>query len=156
MRKLFFPILLLTLLTSCNVNTVFSDRESIPDMIWERTNILKFTANINEISSFNLFATIRYIQGYPYQNLKFKVRIFSLQTNKEVFSKNVNIDIRDIKSGKYIGDGSGDFWDLTADIQNNFNFEDKGEYEIQIVHLMSEEKIPYINDIGFEIRKTEK
>ena len=55
-----------------------------------------------------------------------------------------------------LSDCAGDYCDLESLIEENFKFEEKGQYKFTIEHIMATDPIPNVMAIGLIIDKKEK
>ncbi len=141
------------LLTECNLNSVYENNKSIPNYVWDNTNIVTFEANITDtISLYDIFVNVRHAHWYPYRNLW--IIVYTSYPSGEKKKDRVELPLGNAKG--WYGDGMGDIWDITIPVQENVYFPKTGVYKFELEQNMREPKIPGIMEIGIRIEKTEK
>ena len=139
-------ILLCFGLMACHPERKFHERQTIKSSKWEKKQVLDFEINIeNNINSYNLVLDLRYFYGYYFNNLVIKLQETS-PSGKET-TMDFDLVIRE-KNGDYLGDIAGDFCDLLIPLKNKINYKEKGIYKYRISHIMEENTIPLIDEVG--------
>ena len=77
------------LLTECNLNSVYENNKSIPDYVWDNTNIVTFEANITDTISLVVTQIITIL--YP---LELRVKLTSVVDRTIRFSKRITKILR--------------------------------------------------------------
>jgi len=141
-------ILLSFALSGCNKNRIFHEVKKFDNLKWEKSNKVNFEVLIDDPEvKYELFLNLRYIQGFPYKYLHLTVSI----TDPEGKTKTNEVTIEVISDNKeYIGDGAGSYWDLDYPIPD-YPFMKNGKYKISIEHVMEEDTLSLINELGLSV-----
>ncbi len=126
----------------------------IPKNVWTQDNSILFKVNIeNPIPQANVQLTIRYVEGYFYDNLKVKATRIS-PSNEKLDSEFV-IPIKG-KNGEYLGQGMGDLFDIEVPLAGGFElFQEKGMYQYEFSQMMGAEEFPLIVEVGLIVSEAE-
>lgn len=141
-------------LISCDSNKVFDQYMEVENATWKRENIAKFSVDIKDTTTtHNLYINLRNKGNYPYSNLYLFVKIEGPDGNFSIDT--VNCILAD-KSGKWLGKGIGDLWDLQVPYIGGFKFAKSGEYQFSFEQAMRVENgLEGITDIGLRIERKE-
>jgi len=154
MKKLLFltPICLL-LLASCSKNKVFEKFEKFKNNEWPMGKAVTFEVPIEDTSAFyDISIPVRHVDNYPYDAL---MVVMTINTPiGETRSKKYKLQLRD-NEGEFIGEGSGDIWDVTASIIKKTKFNSPGTYKFEILNDMPITPTPSVMEIGLRIDKSE-
>ncbi|MFN8255006.1 MAG: gliding motility lipoprotein GldH [Bacteroidales bacterium] len=153
MKAFRLMVFLTTILTLLSCNKVFSDREIIENYQWNSENVIKFSVDIKEDNTnipLQLILNLRYIQGIPYQFLK--LRVYMIDPNGEKNYQDLEIQLIDSEKN-YIGEGIGDYWDIDFPIDEKLIFNKTGSYKFEFEHLMDENPVRFVNEIGITLKK---
>lgn len=145
---------LLLFLISCDSNKVFDQYMEVENATWKRENIAKFSVDIKDTTAaHNLYINVRNKGNYPYSNLYLFIKIEGPDGNFSVDT--VNCILAD-KSGKWLGKGIGDLWDVQVPYIGGFKFAKSGEYQFSFEQAMRVENgLEGITDIGLRIERKE-
>jgi len=119
------------------------------DLVWSKNNVvvLPYECETDTIKS-TIFLAFRYAQGFPLQTMKVGFEMKS--PDGEVIDIPVTFDVK-TSTGEYLGDGSGDIWDLEIPIQKDFK-PIKGTYQFSIKQTSQIEKVPMVMEVGLVIK----
>jgi len=148
-------LILLTIgLFSCG-NETFKEYHTFSDILWHKSDIVKFDVNIETSGEYNIYLPLRYTYGCPYKSVPIDIKFISPSGKEQTISK--EIKIMD-ENNKYIGEGAGDIWDTEELIAENYKFDEKGKYKVEISQISSEETLAFIMEVGLRIepKKTNK
>ena len=148
MKKLLIFGLLLSLF-SCS--DTYRDFQSVKDMKWYKSDSKIFEVNIREEGYYDLFFAMRYSTGYPFKQIK--IKITQKSPGGEEFNKEAEIKTANDK-GEYIGEVTGQLWDLEQPVSEN-TFLKKGKYIFGISHIMNNDPVILVIDVGLKIKKRE-
>ena len=139
---------------SCDSNKVFDQYIEVENATWKRENIAKFSIDITDTTNaHNLYINVRNKGNYPYSNLYMFVKIEGPDGNFSIDT--VNCILAD-KSGKWLGNGIGDLWDVKVPYIGGFKFAKSGNYEFSFEQAMRVENgLEGITDIGLRIERKE-
>ena len=139
----------------CDRNKVYEANQDLPKYIWEADNELTFSASIEDTEQlYNLLVNIRHSgMLYEYSNIWLRVKIFDPE-KKELVNERFQITLAE-KSGKWLGDCSGDICDRQATFRQEYKFKQEGDYTINLQQIMRDEALPAVMSAGFRIEKAE-
>jgi gliding motility-associated lipoprotein GldH len=159
--KRVFPFLLVLVFVllgaiACNRDQVFKDRYRFKDNTWQRINEdIEFKVEITDESSrYDIDLPIRHASFYPHQFLEISFNMYA-PSGQQSFNVQ-KIYLKDEK-GNWKGDGMGDIWDFTYRMFDQYKFNEKGIYTIEIQNLTGNSMfLPGIMDLGLIIKKSKK
>lgn len=152
--KIGFAFLTLITLFSCDNNKVYEEYIEVENAVWLKENIASFSFEATDTNRpHNLYVNVRNTGNYPYSNLYLFVTMQG--PNGNLLRDTVNCILAD-NSGKWLGKGIGDLWDLQVPYIGGFKFAQKGEYTLSLEQAMRVENgLKGITDIGLRIEKAE-
>lgn len=142
-----FFIFATSFFTACN--DIYRDFQSVKDMKWYDTDVKTFNVTIPEDGNYDLIFAMRYSTGYPFTSLKINIK--QITPESKTLEKDAEFSITD-KNGKYIGDVTGQLWDIENVFSEN-TFLKKGKYSFKIKHNMNNNPVILVIDIGLIVRK---
>jgi gliding motility-associated lipoprotein GldH len=136
----------------CSMDTVVERNIEFPDMVWTKSNELKFNVPIEDTTKrYKVSLLLRYGEGYPFTELKTKIRLTAPSGVMTEFP--FTLEVRDEK-GKYKGEVAGDLWDVEGALPISSAFAtESGKYTISVIQDMAWEKIPMVIEIGIRVQK---
>lgn len=139
----------------CDRNKVFEENRDMPNYVWEADNTLLFETEIKDTDLlYNLLVNIRHSGLYKFSNIWLKVKLRD-EDSTHLIDERFEILLAE-KSGKWLGDCSGDICDLQATFRAKYQFNEAGTYTIVLQQIMRQEALPAIMSAGFRIEKAEK
>ncbi|MBI5217980.1 MAG: gliding motility lipoprotein GldH [Bacteroidia bacterium] len=138
------------LFTGCDKNRIYEENKEIPDGVWDRSNKIKFSVQINDtVNAHNIYANLRNSGEYPYRN----IYLFITTSSKGVTAKDTLECMLADEKGKWYGSGLGDIFDYRVLYKKNVKFPHSGIFTFEFEQAMRMEKLPHIADIGLRIEK---
>jgi gliding motility-associated lipoprotein GldH len=151
---LFFLLLAIIVVPSCNRDVVFSGSEIMKKNTWNLMNVLSFEIPVSDtVNSHNIIFTIRTGTAYPFRNIYLFVKTVS--PDGRGITDTLQYNIADEK-GKWIGKGFGDIRELNLPFKSNVYFPVKGSYMISVQHGMREEDLKGVYDFGLRVVRIRK
>ena len=150
---LLFVPLLLTAMFSCNSDKVFEQHKKIDNHTWNRFKSVKFNVNIKESGNFDILVAIRHANYYQYKNVNIDFAMYAPLGEERI--KPLKLMLRG-EDNKFLGDGSGDIWDISIPVFENINLADTGVYRFEIDNVMPIYELPGIMEVGLIIEPAEK
>lgn len=149
-----FIVVLLMGLLSCDSNKVYEEYIEVEKAVWKKENVATFEFEaLDTITAHNLYVNIRNTGDYPYSNLYLFVAMQG--PNGNVLRDTVNCILAD-NSGKWLGSGIGDLWDLQVPYIGGFKFAQKGKYMVSLEQAMRVENgLEGITDVGLRVETAE-
>jgi len=142
---------LLCLLTSCDNNRVFEENQAILKEGWEITDVLKFSADIQDtVSAHSIYLNVRNSGDYKWSNLYVFVK--TTAPNGATIRDTVNLPLAD-ERGRWLGRGFGSIWDNQIPYRTNIRFPYPGIYVFEVQHGMRERNLKCVNDFGIRIER---
>lgn len=133
----------------CVNTSVFEQNQSIEKARWEAENALRFEFIANDtLANHNVFLNVRHTGNYAYSNLY-------LFVTTQAPNGRLHIDTLEFTlantTGKWIGKGIGDVYDLRMVYKKNIRFGQQGKYSFKIEQAMREPVLDGIADVGIRI-----
>lgn len=149
-------LLLYLSISSCNSNQIFKEKHNFPKYQWPTNEKVAFNFDLakeNAGMEYFMVINLRYIHGYQYKYLHLRLQITDPEGNET--DKEISIQIATDEK-KYLGEGMGDYWDLDYLINETIPFNKAGKYTFEIISLMEDDPVYFINDIGITLLKETK
>lgn len=143
------------LIISCDSSRVYEDFNDMEEAYWPLDSIQRFSFVIEDTTrAYNLFATIRNSSSYPYYNIYFKYWLKDSTQNmlKEELRE---YNFFDPKTGEPFGSGLGDLFDHKIPLEENFQFQNSGEYTIELQQFMRMDTLPFVLSVGARVEFSE-
>ena len=149
--------LLIALFTiSCNENRVYQKyRKNFVDYKWESTNRPEFSPEITDIDQeYRVYFEFRHLYGFQIASIGIDVEMTTpsgVTTNKVY-----QIDVTEKGVLAYKGSCAGSYCDLETLLEDNYKFEEVGTYTYKITHLMDQDPLLNVAEVGLVIDKIPK
>jgi gliding motility-associated lipoprotein GldH len=143
-------LMFLSVLTSCDFNSVIDTNQSIEDKNWLYANSTKASFEIDDVAkTYQVNFKLRINTEYRYSNL------FIIATLKEPKGrKRIRYQFKLAKAdGQWLGKGSGDLYSYSFPLLKNHRFPDTGKYHLEIEQNMRDNPLVGISDVGIEVIK---
>lgn len=153
----FFLLMSLFLLVSCDSNRVFDTYKSVPNK-WHKDSIVSFKVNPpDSTNAYNLFVNLRNTNDYKFNNLYLIVEMAF--PHGKIIKDTLEYRMAE-PSGKLLGTGLGSVKENKLWYKEQVVFKEAGEYTVNIQHAMRENgkvngvvELEGITDVGFRIEK---
>jgi len=154
MYKIAFSLIVLALaLSSCDKNRIFEKNTEIPDMAWNKDNILKFEVPVDDtVSLNNIYINVRNASQYQFSNLY--LFLTTRLPDGNASRDTVEVTLADEKG--WLGEGAGDIWDNRRLFKKNFRFPQPGTYTFELEQGMRQNPLQLIMDAGIRVEKAGK
>jgi gliding motility-associated lipoprotein GldH len=150
-RLLLGSVALLLLLTSCDPDRVYEQNIDLPDNNWQIDNAPVFEFEIQDTTKvYDVYFNVRYNLQYDFYNLYLRHQLIAPDSS-EVSSKLHEIMLMDSKTGKPLGNGSSDTFDLQALALDDVKFDKAGKYSIKLTQYMRRDPLPHIMAVGIRV-----
>ena len=141
--------------SSCDNPKKYDHYEAIPLSGWERNDTTKFEIPRQKSGNYILDLGIRVSRGYPYKNLSLLLEstIYPKNTKDDnnTFVDTVTCKIID-DDGKLLGKDGISSTEILRHV-TTISLKDSDSIHIDVRHIMSQEKLPGISDIGIRLTK---
>jgi len=142
-------LLMLIFLVGCSTSGEDVTMKSI-DNKWNKKTEQKFNLEISDPQNpKNIIFVVRNNNEYPYSNIRFivnfknpKSKISQVDTLNYILAK---------PNGEWLGTGFGEVKETLFQYKTNYNFPEKGTYEVGVMQAMRNENLPGIEDIGIKV-----
>lgn len=139
------------LMTSCDESIVYEEHTDPPgNLEWNRDDVLSFDIEIIDISiKYDQIIAFRHATGYAFSTCDIIIEETtpSGETNTYDFST-ITAD-----RNEYIGEVSGDIYDVEQIWRPAYIFPEKGTYHYEIRHNMTDDKIHMVMEVGMIVKK---
>lgn len=137
--------------TACDEQTVYHSFQSLPTEGWQRNDTLFFNVSVADSATlYNVSVEVRNRNNYPYQNLPLLIYYDSPEI------PNIKRDTLELRladnAGIWLGDGWGGLYQSTLPA-GFIRIGKAGEYRFKIIHLLPDEVLPGINDVGIKLKR---
>ena len=150
-RKLQILLLILFVLQSCDPGRVYEKNIRIPDGIWSQDNVIQFEVMIEDTSSsHNMYVNVRNTSLFTTSNLYLFIK--TTAPSGHSVEDTLEVILAD-DSGKWLGSGLGDIWDLQQLYKQNIRFAQKGKYVFEYEQAMRAEQLPFVLDVGLRVER---
>lgn len=151
LRKSLILLFAASLCMACDEQTVYHTFQSLPTEGWQRKDTLFFDITIPDSATlYNISVEVRNRNNYPYQNLPLLIYYDSPE------AQNIKKDTLEMKladsAGIWLGDGWGGLYQSTLRA-GLIRIGKAGEYRFKITHLLPDEVLPGINDVGIRLKR---
>ena len=146
-------IVILFITWSCG-NSAYESKVDFKNGYWLWKEPVSFSFSIDDASKkYDLSFFIRNSIDYEYQNLY--IQYYLENSNGYVMTEKLhNVIVFDPKTGKPVGNGMGDIYDIERTFLSGFSFDSAGEYKLRLDQFMRKDTLHNIQAIGLKISET--
>lgn len=149
-RYLLFCFLLLA---SCGPINVFEKNVAIPKHQWEGSFRPVLTFDITDTTSlYNVFVVIRHQNAYGYNNIWIRGSVQE-PGDTAIKSQQYDLKLANDETG-WLGKGMDDIFEHRILIQERTRFLRSGEYRFTLEHVMREDPLQHVMNVGLRIERT--
>lgn len=146
----------LFVLTSCDPARVYEQNIDIPEGNWSVTNTPVFEFEIQDTTQqYDIYFNVRYNLEYKFYNLYMQHKLFGPDSTL-LSSQLHELLLMDSKTGKPLGKGFSDTYDLQARAIEGITFPKSGTYRLELTQYMRQDPLTDILSVGVRVAKTEK
>lgn len=144
----------LLLLSSCDPARVYEQNVELPDGNWQIDNVPAFEFEIQDTTKvYDVYFNVRYSLQYDFYNLYLRHQMLG-PDGAEISSKLHELLLMDAKTGKPLGKGSSDTFDLQALALDNVKFSKAGKYTLKLTQYMRRDPLPHIMAVGIRVAES--
>lgn len=146
------PIIYL-LLTACHSNTVYHSYNPIPTTGWSKSDTLVYTLPASiPAGTYEMTIGIRHQESYPYRDLWMNIST-NVKDTSTYTTDTLQLFLAD-KTGNWNGNGPGGLYQFTKLYTPSFTIaQDSASRNIRIVHIMTDNPLKGISDVGIRLEK---
>lgn len=150
--KLISLLMIAIFAMSCNESRVYEKhRKNFTDYRWESSKILEYSPEITETDQkYKIYFAFRHIDGFNIESISINLEIIT--PSGETSNKDYVIQIFKDQF-MYNGKCMGSYCDLETLIEDNYTFAEEGEYSFKVKHLMSQDPLLNVMEVGIIIDK---
>jgi gliding motility-associated lipoprotein GldH len=149
----FWAVVALLFLSACDPERVFEQNVDLPKGNWQIDDAQVFEFDVQDTAQlYDVYFNVRYNLQYEYYNLYLKHQLVG-PDSLEISSKLHEVLLMDAKTGKPLGNGFSDTYDLQALALDNIKFPKKGKYQLKLTQYMRRDPLPNISAIGLRVEK---
>jgi gliding motility-associated lipoprotein GldH len=146
----------LLIFSSCDSARVYEQNEDLEGGDWSVDNALVFKFEIQDTSqAYDVFFNVRYKLQYSFYNLYIQHQLRG-PDGKLLSAKLHEMLLMDAKTGKPLGKGFSDTYDLQARALRGITFPEAGTYTIKLTQYMRQDPLTDILSLGIRIANSEK
>ena len=150
----FVIVLISILFFACDTIDLYERMDSIPKHEWRADYKPQFKFSITDTTTpHQLYITLRHNEKYNYNNIWLNLYALSPDGKKEKFT--IELPLAHPEKG-WLGSGMDDLYDhripITLDPQK-FNFQRSGDYVFTIEHIMREDPLQNVLNVGLRLEK---
>ncbi len=154
MKNLFFLLLICTGLASCQTIDLYEKNVPIPGHQWQSSFKPEFSFSIKDTSSpYQLYIVLRHNEKYNWNNLWVNLEAQMPGTEKQIFKLELPLATND---KGWLGIAMDDLYEHRIPLlldPEKFNFRRAGDYHFTIQHIMREDPLQHVMNIGLRIEK---
>lgn len=152
----YYLLIIGLLLIACDSSRVYEDYVDMDDAFWHMDSIQVFTFEIDDATKdYNVLATFRNASSYPFYNIYFHYALTD-SLDSVVVEQLETADLFDPVSGQPRGSGLGDMFDHSFPILENYQFPNKGQYNLKLRQQMRLDTLPFVLSVGARVEFVEE
>jgi gliding motility-associated lipoprotein GldH len=148
-----YLLISLLFLASCGPINVFEKNVAIPNHEWESGFKPVITFDITDTAArYNIFLVVRHQNAYGYNNIWIRGTV---QEPGDTTVKSQQFDLKLANDEKgWLGTGMDDIFEHRVLIQEKTRFRKPGPYRFTLEHVMREDPLRHVMNVGLRIERT--
>jgi gliding motility-associated lipoprotein GldH len=152
-RLLTLMLLLAVLLSSCKEPAVFREYVKMPNVNWERFNILEFDVPVKNGDQLDFFLFMRHHTDFPYDKLYVNITFYA--PDGEMRSRDYEFNLKD-EEGNWLADGMGELWDIELPVRKGMPFYKNGTCKVRVENKYTKYDTPGIIEVGLIVKRSKE
>lgn len=149
LKKCIFSLFVASIFMACDKQVVYHTFHTMPIQGWQAKDTLIFSTQLPDSNRlYHIFVEVRNRNNYPYQDLPILLYCNNA-ANQIIQSDTLELTLAS-KEGVWLGNGWGGLYQ-SASSAVTFHSQQAGELSFKIVHLLRDEYLPGIHDVGIKI-----
>ncbi len=147
---------LVIVFSSCNRGPLFEEVYNFTDNTWQRIEEdLRFEVEIeDEEQRYDIDIPIRYTGDYPHQYLEVGINIYAPSGQENINVRKIYLVDENLHRR---GEQSGEVWDYTFRLFDEYKFNERGTYIVEIQNLTGNNfYLRGISRLGLEVRRSKE
>ncbi len=138
-------------LVSCDPARVYEQNVDVPEGNWYVDNSQNFEFQIQDTTQrYDIYFNVRYSLSYEFYNLYLQHQLLG-PDSAQLSSALHELKLMDPKTGKPLGNGSSNIFDLQALAIKNVAFRKVGTYRLKLTQYMRRDPLPNILAVGVRV-----
>lgn len=146
----------LLIFSSCDPARIYEQNIDLAEGNWAVENVPVFEFDIQDTTQqYDVYFNVRYNLQYNFYNLYMQHQLIG--PDSAVLSSQLHeLLLMDPKTGKPLGKGFSDTYDLQARAIKGITFPKAGTYRLKLTQYMRQDPLPAILSVGIRVAKADK
>lgn len=142
------------LLCACGESATYEGKQDFEEKYWLKNEPVVFEFAVVETeATYDFRYFIRNSLEYPYQNIY--LQYYLEDSSGNVIARQLNnVELFDSKTGKPLGSGAGDIYNLEKTFLRDYRFPHEGGYTLRIDQYMRQDTLRHVHTVGLILTKS--
>lgn len=129
---------------------MYENHKEFSTGFWRQDSLQTFEVQIDDSKNHSIFYHLRYTSDYDYCNSYINYKVFS--PSGKLLTQKMKLDtLFDCTTGKPLGEGFGNIYTREFQLEQNFDFSEKGKYKIELEQMMRKDSLEGIQTVGLRV-----
>jgi gliding motility-associated lipoprotein GldH len=120
---------------------------------WNRFDIQNFEVPVKIGDVLDFYLSIRHKSDFQYDKIWVNITFYTPEGTMR--SRDYEFDLKD-KSGKWLGDGMGELWDIDLPVHKEMVFNKAGTCRVRVENKDSKYETPGIIEVGLVVKRSQE